>query len=269
MPLRFRRDRPGVNQAQAPNPNIEHNAPEVHAAVTVSNVQVASDGPAQLPDRTHGGGSKEPNEKKRVNWIRTEEESRCLQSLFTSDYGASKARNPDRVPGTCQWFLQSEKYKKWKDNRFSDLLWVTADPGCGKSVLSKSVIDNELQNTSSSTTCYFFFKDDSADQRSVTKAICALLHQFLCARKSPLLLQKATEVFRAHGSGMAESFHTLWNLLLDIAQDPAAVWDSYGEFYRTDLSAESTSNYPCEFIFLNQALVKLFPAINASACSKY
>ena len=170
------------------------------------------------------GPSKEPNshEKKRVNWIRTEEESRCLQSLFTSDYEASKARNPDRVPGTCKWFLQSEKYNKWKENQLSDLLWVTADPGCGKSVLSKSLIDNELQNISSSTTCYFFFKDDSADQRSVTKAICALLHQFLCARKSPALLQKATEVFRAHGTGMMESFHTLWNLLLAIAQDPAA-----------------------------------------------
>lgn len=223
MPLRFRRDRPGVDQAA--NPQIEHSAPGVHAAVTATKVQAAaSDGPEQLPDRTHGGASKEPNshEKKRVNWIRTEEESRCLQSLFTSDYEASKARNRDRVSGTCQWFLQSEKYKKWKDNQLSGPLWVTADPGCGKSVLSKSLIDNELQNTSSSTTCYFFFKDDSADQRSVTKAICALLHQFLCARTSPILLQKATEVFRAHGTGMMESFGILWNLLLDIAQDPAA-----------------------------------------------
>ena len=223
MPLRFRRDRPGVDQVV--NPQFEQSAPVVHAAVTATRIQAAaSDGPEQLPDRTHGGASKEPNshEKKRVNWIRTEEESRCLQSLFTSDYEASKARNPDRVPGTCQWFLQSEKYKKWRDNQSSDLLWVTADPGCGKSVLSKSLIDSELQNTSSSTTCYFFFKDDSADQRSVAKAICALLHQFLCARKSPILLQKTTDVFRAHGSGMTESLYILWNLLLDIAQDPAA-----------------------------------------------
>lgn len=225
MPLRFRRPRPGVDQVPTPNTDIEHNATEVPATATVTDVHsAASDGPQQLPDRTQGGTSKErtSHEKRQVNWIRTEEESRFLQSLFTSDYEASKARNPDRVPGTCQWFLQSEKYKKWKENHSSDLLWVTADPGCGKSVLSKSIIANELQNTSSSTTCYFFFKDDSVDQRSITKAICALLHQYLCARKSPILLQKATGVFRAHGPGMMESFHVLWSLLLEIAQDTAA-----------------------------------------------
>lgn len=55
-------------------------------------------------------------------------------------------------------------------------LWVTADPGCGKSVLSKSLIDDELRSTSSSVTAYFFFKDDNDDQRKAAMALCALLH---------------------------------------------------------------------------------------------
>ena len=151
------------------------------------------------------------------NWGQSDELSQCLQALYTSDYRAFKARNFDRVPGTCQWFLGNEKYKKWIENTSSDLLWVTADPGCGKSVLSKSLIDHEFRTLSPSITCHFFFKDDNADQKSATKAVCALLHQILDICNDSASLQKALNVFRSHGSQMSQSFHILWDLLLDIA----------------------------------------------------
>ena len=149
------------------------------------------------------------NEEERKKWHQSELESKCLQALYTSDYRAFKARNPNWVPGTCQWFLGNGKYRKWLENDSSDLLWVTADPGCGKSVLSKSLIDHEFQTLSPNITCHFFFKDDNADQKSATKAICALLHQILDTCNDSALLQRAVKIFHSHGRQMSESFHIL------------------------------------------------------------
>ena len=160
------------------------------------------------------------NWQEQKSFRRSDEESSFLQALYNSKYEEHKSRNLDRVPDTCQWFLRNQKYNSWRENKLSDLLWVTADPGCGKSVLSKSLVDNELRSSPSSTTCYFFFKDDSADQKSATKAICALLHQILYAYRKPVLLQKGVDVFRSRGAKMFDSFPILWELLLDIANDP-------------------------------------------------
>ncbi|KAH0538561.1 hypothetical protein FGG08_004849 [Glutinoglossum americanum] len=148
------------------------------------------------------------------------EELKCHQSLRTSKYEDHKARNPDRVDGTCQWFLKHHNFNHWREKSTSALLWVSADPGCGKSVLSKSLIDNELVNTESRATCYFFFKDDDVDQKKVTTALCALLHQLLSQRY--MLLKHAMPAFRRNGTKLPELFSALWNILIKAAADPMA-----------------------------------------------
>ena len=147
---------------------------------------------------------------------RTEEEIKCLQALCTTTYMDHKDINPDRVHGTCQWFLNNENFHKWAESDCSELLWVTADPGCGKSVLSKSLVDCELRSTLSLTTAYFFFKDDSPEQRSVTHALCAWVHQ-LCSQNRALL-RKAVDAYRNNGRQLTLSFAWMWQLLLTVAR---------------------------------------------------
>ena len=154
------------------------------------------------------------------DWHRTEEEIRCLQALCTTTYMDHKNINPDRVHGTCQWFLKNETFHKWAESDCSELLWVTADPGCGKSVLSKSLVDCELRSPLSLTTAYFFFKDDSPEQRSVTHALCALVHQ-LCSQNRALL-RKAVDAYRNNGEMLTLSFAWMWQLLLAVAHLPEA-----------------------------------------------
>lgn len=73
--------------------------------------------------------------------------------------------------GTCQWALQSTEYIRWLDGKQNDLLWVSADPGCGKSVLARSIIDSHIHTSSPRMTiCYFFFKDNEA-QNSLSTAL--------------------------------------------------------------------------------------------------
>lgn len=144
----------------------------------------------------------------------------CFQVLRTSDYERHKARNPDPVEGTCQWILQHSHFIHWRESQHSHLIWVSADPGCGKSVLSKSLIDKDLQTTDSRTTCYFFFKDDNADQQSITFALNALLHQLFSQKEE--LIKYAIEQFEKEGTNLARLFDAQWNLLTKATADPEA-----------------------------------------------
>lgn len=86
---------------------------------------------------------------------------KCHRLFKTSAYRDYKDINPLRVDGTCQWALQHPRFINWQRNEHSNLLWISADPGCGKSVLSRSLVDQDLQSYRA-TICYFFFKDNQA-----------------------------------------------------------------------------------------------------------
>ncbi|KAF3088587.1 hypothetical protein TWF102_004963 [Orbilia oligospora] len=139
-----------------------------------------------------------------------------LQRLYKTSYQEHKDRNPDRVPGTCEWFVTHPRFREWQESR-SKSLWVSADPGCGKSVLAKYLIDSVLTNNKSRTTCYFFFKDDIEDQKSVTNAICCILHQLFSVRRE-LLSEAILEQFEIGGDNFTNSFTALWGTLLSVAQ---------------------------------------------------
>ena len=146
--------------------------------------------------------------------------SECLQTLRTSSYEQFKDRNPDRLKGTCDWFLHHKHFLTWKQASFA-LLWVSADPGCGKSVLAKSLADQELRCTETRVCCFFFFKDDNEKQKNINYALSALLHQLFSQKRS--LLHHALQEYEAEGAPkLTQSFHKLWSILLKAASDPNA-----------------------------------------------
>ena len=134
-------------------------------------------------------------------------------------YEQFKNINPDRVPGTCGWVLNHPRYIRWQQSLKDDLLWISADPGCGKSVLAKSLIDNELQSTDTHSICYFFFKDNN-EQNRITTALCALLHQLFGRR--PPLLRHAIPKWEENGEKVQDEVDELWRTLLAAATDPVA-----------------------------------------------
>lgn len=140
-------------------------------------------------------------------WRQTEVDCACHQVFRTSDYERQKSRDPDRVKENCEWFLGYPSFNQWLESEGSSLLWVSADPGCGKSVLSKSLIDHELSCTAFRTSCYFFFNDDNPDQKNVANALCALLHQLFSAK--PMLLRHALPEFKQNGNSMCKNFDFL------------------------------------------------------------
>ncbi|KAH8724299.1 hypothetical protein GQ44DRAFT_750330 [Phaeosphaeriaceae sp. PMI808] len=120
-----------------------------------------------------------------------------------------------RLQDTCMWFLRHDYFQKWLKQESGPLL-VSADPGCGKSVLAKHLIDCALPR--SATICYFFFKDQ--DQNTARQALCALLHQLFSQK--PSLIQHAMKQFEKDGPALINSTNSLWIILGNAIQDPQA-----------------------------------------------
>ncbi|KAH7200663.1 hypothetical protein BKA60DRAFT_529043, partial [Fusarium oxysporum] len=138
----------------------------------------------------------------------------------TSNYEAQKNINPVRVKDTCKWFLEHPTFRKWRESDHNDLLWLSADPACGKSVLAKALIDENLVVADHVKLCYFFFKDNE-EQNSAPVAICALLHQLFCAEET-LLQKHASQAERRNGHALKSDFEELWKLFVSTATDPDA-----------------------------------------------
>ncbi|KAG7007336.1 hypothetical protein G7Y79_00010g028370 [Physcia stellaris] len=144
-----------------------------------------------------------------------------LRALRASNpYRDQMERTPSRHPDTCLWALNHVLFHNWRNDARAKLLWISADPGCGKSVLSKCLIEEQLvaMDPQHDIICYFFFKDISPDSRSITKALSAILHQLFT--RSPELVVHAESAFADNGIEMSSMFDTLWDILMDVAKDP-------------------------------------------------
>jgi ankyrin repeat protein len=168
--------------------------------------------------KAHAHSTREHLENEVVRYLNKEHRD-CHQVFKTSTYEQFKNINPDRVEQTCQWALSHPLYQRWRVSATDDLLWVSADPGCGKSVLSKSLVDEELRSgANDSTVCYFFFKDND-EQNSLATALCALLHQLF--QHQPHLLRHAVPAWNKDGSQLQQETDELWRILLVAASDVA------------------------------------------------
>ncbi|KAI1290474.1 hypothetical protein F5Y03DRAFT_378339 [Xylaria venustula] len=154
-----------------------------------------------------------------ANWAKDTEEDKCRQCFSSRDYAWYKNRVEERVPDTCLWFLNHPSYHSWLEADSNPLL-VTADPGCGKSVLVKYLVDSKFgfRVPKETAVCYFFFKE--GDQNKITQALCALLHQLLCLR--PQLMFHAKEKYKQHGGNLSGNSTELWNILKAAAADKSA-----------------------------------------------
>ncbi|OTA89192.1 hypothetical protein M434DRAFT_34467, partial [Hypoxylon sp. CO27-5] len=143
-----------------------------------------------------------------------------LKRLYTFSCEDRKNINPKRVEGTCQWFTSHQYFQDWQKKQSSALLWVSADPGCGKSVLARYLVDEVLQSSGGghNAVCYFFFKDDFNDQRNPENALRCILHQIFTQRPA-LLSDNILDEFDSKGNNILKSFSDLWGIFIRLAGD--------------------------------------------------
>ncbi|KAJ4859748.1 ankyrin repeats (3 copies) domain-containing protein [Trichoderma breve] len=104
--------------------------------------------------------------------------------------------------GTGEWLLQeSPKFRAWKDSSGS-FLWIHGKAGCGKSVLSSTVIKYlETRRIQSPTVAvaYFYFSFTLSKEHNVNTMLSSLIKQICCCRPDiPEAAQKLGE-FKTKG----------------------------------------------------------------------
>ncbi|KAG7102500.1 hypothetical protein HYQ44_018310 [Verticillium longisporum] len=119
--------------------------------------------------------------------------------------------------------LPASGAQRTKD-RIAPLAWLahrkglhlaTGLPGCGKSVLSKHLIDSALSEAGFTTVCYFFF-----DQHTIAQALCSVLHQLFTTHD--ILTHHALVEYTNLGDVIVLDTNTLWKILEAAASDLAS-----------------------------------------------
>lgn len=103
--------------------------------------------------------------------------SRLKQILqpSTSAQDRYRAINRSRVPETGDWIREDKAFLDWMEGRKA-ILWVSGNPGAGKSYIACNIVNYLKQRQTSQQGAgvpigFFFFKDDDSKTRSVHQAL--------------------------------------------------------------------------------------------------
>lgn len=128
-----------------------------------------------------------------------------------------------RQQGSGQWFLKGEAYKAWKIERNS-FLWLNGIPGCGKTILSSTIIEDlESNEAYSQTLLYFYFDFNDIDKQSLESAVRSLISQLYYKRKDTR--QPVDSLYSSCESGKRQpSAESLREIFLSMVQQAGQAW---------------------------------------------
>ncbi|KAJ3572718.1 hypothetical protein NPX13_g4955 [Xylaria arbuscula] len=125
--------------------------------------------------------------------------------------------------GTGDWLLEGEKFQSWQKSPKS-LLWLHGKPGCGKSVLSSSVIkqlQKEHSSNPGSPVAYFFFSFSDRETQKVEAMLSSLIGQLYASRPDTPQVIKDLDTYKE--KRQSPDMETLENALIDIANGFSSV----------------------------------------------
>jgi hypothetical protein len=140
----------------------------------------------------------------------------CLAELFLTDPVDDRAKlateKGERVPGTCKWILTHDTYKAWLSAP-SQLLWLSAGPGHGKTMLSVFLTEEleKLVRLQQDALLAYFFCDNRDNKRNSAVAVLrGFILQLL--RQRSKLFEHILPVYRVQGNDLFSSFESLWRV---------------------------------------------------------
>lgn len=116
-----------------------------------------------------------------------------------TDYFFHLASVPTRVPGTCEWVASHASFQNWQSTSESDMLWLRGNPGVGKTVLAKYLIESVIpsrrvlpkhieseisEETGGDVLTYFFCNDKDMERKLESNILKTILHQLLTLEPS-------------------------------------------------------------------------------------
>ncbi|KIX07334.1 uncharacterized protein Z518_01987 [Rhinocladiella mackenziei CBS 650.93] len=127
-----------------------------------------------------------------------------FQSLWFREMGARRDNIGRAADGTCSWLENDWYYREWTRQNHG-LLWITGNPGAGKSVLLDtlvSTIEREAADTDLIVASFFVHGRGSQMQRTSIGLYRSILHQILSKAKP--LLSKFSKIFLSKQENQGE-----------------------------------------------------------------
>jgi hypothetical protein len=140
---------------------------------------------------------------------------------FTNYHKAHKQRQAE----TGLWLLESTKFTEWKESAASRL-WLYGIPGCGKTILSSTVIEHMLQQCNDDTsmvTTYFYFDFNDIQKQDPELMLRSLLCQLV--QRSVVIPKGVDALFSSCENGRRQpSLHALLDVTRQAMQQFAHVY---------------------------------------------
>ncbi|GLA65492.1 hypothetical protein AtubIFM54640_007675 [Aspergillus tubingensis] len=112
--------------------------------------------------------------------------------------------------GTTEGFREHRIYQEWESGSTRSLL-VVANPGTGKSVLTKSLHES-LSRPGGPAVCSFFFSDRGGQQNNMNVAFCHIMYQ-LFQNRPDWIVHVADDIQNKDPGDIRSNFRFLWELL--------------------------------------------------------
>ncbi|KAF7975437.1 hypothetical protein HWV62_9569 [Athelia sp. TMB] len=149
-------------------------------------------------------------------------------------YNAARKKNQ---AGTGSWLLDGTQFCEWKE-RPGSVLWLCGGPGCGKTILSSSAIENivELCQSKPASRGYAYFFFDGTKAQSESLSYDSLLRSIIlqlsdrCGDNMPhALVHLHTECDGGHRQPSESQLENALSQILDIFDSTYLVIDSLDE----------------------------------------
>ena len=130
-----------------------------------------------------------------------------------------------RQQDTGLWLLDGEHYKNWKTS-VASVLWLHGIPGCGKTILSSTILQDLLHYHDShpdNPVVYFYFDFNDVQKQNAELMLCSLVLQL--ARQVDDSYSRVNTFYSSHGGGTTQpSLSTLLEMMRRIMEQSPPVY---------------------------------------------
>ncbi|KAK2743974.1 hypothetical protein FQN55_007023 [Onygenales sp. PD_40] len=126
-----------------------------------------------------------------------------------------------RLSGTGSWLLETELFRQWKSGS-RQYLWLHGIPGCGKTVLSSTIIDHLDQESDGFVVLNFFFDFNDSKKQSLENLVRSLVIQLYSKCKNSRAELEALE--KSCGIHQQQpAFESLFGVFLEMVNSAGKV----------------------------------------------
>ncbi|KAI2614967.1 putative multiple ankyrin repeats single kh domain protein [Hypoxylon sp. NC1633] len=164
------------------------------------------------------------NVQEDVKQIRTDVESLKIRTWLSPPDPSTNLNTAlrHRNSGSGQWLLRHTAYHTWKSEKNS-FLWLHGIPGCGKTILSSTVIE-DVRNSYPDSYLYFYFAFNDSDKQHLENAIRSLIFQLYYQRKEVRKCLDLLHSSSCKNGTQQPSLESLCTTFQNMVQEAGEVW---------------------------------------------